>query len=437
MALSQEDRIAISKKIIDIPRENASAENIKSQLDAEKAQAQKADDANKNLMNGLEVFINGYQAELSKYDGNDRKVLTEQNMLDSANRIIRNYFFPNDALTPLPNIPDGTWKFFPPFAGSLAVGKNYEEGYDTLSSYEDKIIADMNGFIATIEVLFDATRSTGDECISGTPNDTIQPSATMQTAGSGLITAVQAWEDLLIAIDALIVTTDTDATRSAQNTAAKDDITNAKSVIDTWQALNDYDTVTSIPANCAIFEAEPSTSFLPSKFRDFELDVLKAEITARQAFLITRKAELNINLGSINQDYNTGDILGGSGFYFKRFRFIDMRLNTMVGSLTKLRGFERGKDAQQQLQNSNNLAQGALTDTISASAFRAPATNTTSVHVLDGTLFSPSDSVYIVSDTQQEISANIVSIDGNRIVLDTKIPEKYRHTENARLYKVL
>ena len=459
MALSQSDRIAISKKIVNIPNENAAADLIKSQLEVGRASAEAEDNANKNLQDSITVLINPYQSELERYDGNGRTQVTEQDMIDSSNRVLQNPFFPNDANTPLPNVPTGGWAFFPAFSGNKAIGKNYDETFTTVTKEQDLIDA-INAQVAIIEAQIDATRSTGLACgASGTCNlpqydnevdctgnggvwapgpDQKDPDPTTQQALIDIVAAVQAWEDFIVTTQGIISgNPDVDAGRLAENNAAISDINTTISAIDTWQALDDFDVTTSTPGDCASFDALDENDFLPSKLRNTELTALKNAISSRESFIATRIPQIEGHLGTVSQDFGTGDILGGSGFYLQRFRFIDMRLNAIAGSLTALKAAERGQDAQDQFQNANDNAEAALTSVVSASGFRAPALNTSTIHVIDGSLFSPGDSAYVVSDVQQEIAVTISSIDGNRIVLDTVIPEKYRNTDFARLYKEL
>jgi len=458
MALTQDDRISISKKIIDIPRENETAEGLKDQLELQRVELEKQDNGNKSLQDDQTALVNDYQAELSRYDGNGRTEVTEQDMLDSANRIIQCPFFPNDNQTSLPSIPDGVWKSFVPFAGGLGIGRDYLEAFSTVTREQD-LIDDINDQIVIVEAENAATRSTGDSCVGGgtcslpiytnqtdcqdnggtwTPGgpDFIGPDAQMQQAATDLKNAVQAWEDFLNGTLG-VIPTDTDAGRQVENDASTTSANSAISDIDTWQALQDFDTTTSVPSTCASFNSKPAGDFTPSKFRADELQTIKDAIAAREAFFPTRTGQINGHLGTVVQDSSSGEITSATGFYGTRFRFIDMRLNGMAGSLSKLRGLERGQDAQQSLQNSNNSAGIALTTVMTASQFRAPATNTSTIHVLDGSGFSPGDSAYVTSNSQAEIPVVIQTVSGNRIVLDVNIPEKYRHTEGARLYKVL
>lgn len=458
MALSQDDRISISKKIIDIPRQNASADTVKDQLEGERKNLEKEDSGNRSLQDAETALINPYQVELSRYDGNGRTEVSESDMVGSADRVFQAPFFPNDANTPLPDVPDGGWKFFVPFSGGKGVGRNYQQAFNPTQKEQDLVDA-INAQIAIIEGLSDATRSTGDFCETGgtcslpaftnqadcvgnggiwTPGgpDVIGPDPVMQQAATDLKNAVQAWEDFINGTLA-VIPTDSDATRQAQNDAATQNGSDTVAEIDSWQTLQDFDTATSIPTTCAGFNSLSASDFDPSKFRADELQIIKDAINFRTAYVSTRISQIGTNLGTVTQDFNTGEITGGTGFYGKRFRFIDMRLNGMAGSLTKLKGIQRGQGAQDSLKASNDSAALALTSIITASQFRAPATGSSTVHVLDGSGFSGGDSAFVVSDTQSEIEVTIQSVDGNRIVLDRSIPEKYRHTEGARLYKVL
>ena len=163
MALSQDDRISISKKLIDIPRENETADQVKDILEGSKQDAQKRDDANRNLQDSKTALVNPYQKEYNSYDGNERNELVEQDVIDGAERRFQNFFFPNDPQTPLPSISDGIWKNFPPFGLSKAIGKTYTETFPTTTREQEKIDA-VSAAIALVEALIDGTRSSGQEC---------------------------------------------------------------------------------------------------------------------------------------------------------------------------------------------------------------------------------------------------------------------------------
>lgn len=457
MALSQDDRISISKKIVAIPMQNANADLITSQIEAEKQKAEKEDNANKKLLDDVNILVHGYQYELERYDGNGRNQLLEQDLIDAANRKLRNYFFPNDTQAPLPSIADGVWKNFVAFSGSKALGKSYLETYSTVAK-EQSFIDDVIAKIAIVESFSNIIRSTGQSCGSSgtcslpayttqatctanggtwTPGpDVISADPAMQAAATDLIASVQNWKNFLNGTDAVIVTADSDPTRSAQNTASKADITNSNSIINVWQGLANFDTNHG-QTTCVGFNAYNVNLLNPTKFRAAELLPLKNELVARQAFITTRVSQLNSNLGTVAQDMSTGDLTTATGFYGQRMRIIDVRLNAMGGSLTKLKGLERGQSAQTEAKKSNDNAAAVYTSVMLATGLRAPATGNNTIHVLNSSGFSVGNTVYVMADNQSEIQTTITGIQGNAVTLADVIPPKYRQNEFARLYKTL
>ena len=459
MSFTQAERIALSKKLVEIPREIATANRVKSLLAGFKQDVEDLDSANKVIMDDVTVLINPYQLELTQYDANLRTQLLEQDMIDSASRTLANYFFPNDATTPIPSVPDGVWKFFVSFSKSKAIGKEYEEVFPAIVIKEQDKIDAINTQIAIVEAAIDATRSSGKRYdASGTCSNPIYTTqidctnnggiwisgldvtsndAVIQQALIDIKAAVQDWEDFINTTKSYILTTDPDIGRQAQNNIAIADIDNTISIIDTWQSLDDFDTTTSLPATCAAFDALLAASFQPSKLRITELQLIKDEITARQAFIAIRDAEVTTNLGGVNQDISNGSIISYSGLYGERFGAIELRLNAINGSLQRSIIIGRGNGAQDEIIAYNNNALITYSTVIKVSLFRAPAAGTGTIHVLDTTGFTVSDPVFIVADTQAEISATILNIQGNTVFLDVNIPRKYRQDDNARLYKLL
>jgi hypothetical protein len=468
MALTSAERIEISKKIIEIPLQNAAFDSVKATMVAAKVDLTNEDNANKSLMDTETALVNAYQSEFTNLDGNVRTVLLEQDVIDGANRIFQNFFFPNDNLTVLPNVPDGVWKFLSPFSGSVAIGKDYLEAIPSTTVLEQDKIDDINTEITTIESEPQPHQSTGKECINGgfctgessppqvtegactgdggswTPGaDTYANETVIQTALTDITTNINAWRSFLVTEKAFIPTADTDAGRQAQNDTAIADIDNVISIIDTWLALDDWDTTTSLPtgddgAGCALYDALDNTDFAASKLRSNELAAIKTEITARQSFITTRESQLTTNLGAVGQNLATGEINGtGTGLYDSRFKAINVRLNLLGGSLNRKLSNERGQDAQDDMKDTNDAASALYNAAMKATKFRAPAANTGTIHVMDASLFSASDTVFVVADKQTELTGTISSIVNNTVFLDFTIPEKYTHENNGRLYKVL
>lgn len=457
MALSQEDRVAISKKLVDIPKEDATSADNKSKLQESKVKAQKQDDANKNLMDAKTVLINGYQNELKRIDGLDKTEILEQDVINSAQMVLGNFFSPNQTNVPTPALPQGVWKNFIPYSGNKAIGKKYDET-NTVIQKEQDIIAAINALITTMESYASIGRSTGQYCNAGgscsipihltqiactgaggvwtVGPDVISNNPAIQATATSLITEVNNWKAFLQATTPVIITTDTDTGRQTQNNTSIADVANAIAQIDIWLAYATFNTSHG-QTTCAGFNSYNVNLLPATKFRVGELSVLKNEITARTAFIPTRVSQLNTNLGSVVQDLSTGNITSSSGFYGDRMSILNLRLNLMNGSLRKVEGLKLGEKAQDEAVNSNANATSVYGSVMKVSAFRAPATGIATIHVKDATGFSVSNSVYVISDTQAEIPATIVAISGNAITLSVNIPSKYRQNENARIYKEL
>lgn len=475
MALTQAERIEISKKIVEIPTQNASFDKVKVSLDIAKVKLTNEDNANKSLMDDLTTLIDLYQSEITQLDGNVRTELVEQNLIDGANKIKQNFFFPNDNLVTLPSIADGVWKFLTPFSGSIAIGRNYIQAFPSTTTKEQDKIDAINAQITIIESAVAGTRSTGLICsedVSGTCSgednppqttqatceadngtwtpsggpDTYSPEPTIQQALIDIIVAIEDWKSFLQDEKVLIVSAnllDTDSGRVSDNNTAISDIDNTVAIIDNWLSYDDFDTTTVLPsgsggAACMAFLAMISSDFVSSKLRDVELQEIKDELISRVSFIVTRASQLTDNLGSVGQNLSTGELDGsGSGLYDQRYKAINVRLNLLGGSLNKKLSIGRSQDAQDSLKATNDAAASLYDSVIKVSTLRAPASNTGTIHVQSAADFNIGDSVYIVAEKQEELSGDIVDIDNNTIFLDFSVPEKYTHENLARVYKLI
>ena len=238
MSLSQNDRISISKKVVSIPKLIQNATNIKAILNVNLVPAQNADTANKNLMDYATLLINQYQLEAATLDGNVRTQMVEQNVLDSANHVIGNYFNQNQPQVATPGLPSGLWSMFTPYSGNLAIGKNYAEVYTTTTKEPDLITA-INGYITTMQTYTADERHSGQspiptgtcslslytnqvDCLahSGTwtPGTPIYgDNAVLHTLATDLVTAVNTWSSFIQTELPLIVITDTGTKQTQHN----------------------------------------------------------------------------------------------------------------------------------------------------------------------------------------------------------------------------
>lgn len=468
-SFTKEDRIEISKKLTNVPKEVQQAEEQAAVIDVNIVKKEKEDAPTKKLIEERNVYINIYQDELKLLDGITRSELTEQVMVDSVNRVLNNSFFPNDSTTLLPSVPDGVWKNLTPLVKTHAIGKNNFEVFpSTTGRDEQDIISDINAKISTIESYIVPTRATGQECVasgscmgemppgSGVDQATCianggtwtvgpdirQPSPEFQGHLTDLKDLVQEWEDILNSQKSIIPfapNPDPNSPRQAGNDAAVADINNAISIIDTWQAVQDFDTTTSLPLDCDDFEDMIEDDFEQSKALPITLQTLKDELVARSLYASTRESDLkgNTYLGSVSQDLNTGEITAYNGLYGERMRFIDMRINSAGGSLTTLVGLKNGKNFTNTLKAVSENAGGALSLVMAASLVAAPGLDTKFLNLKDASKFNAGDRVYVVANDQQELSGSIVSKDGNRVELTFNVSKKYTLANQTRLYKLL
>jgi hypothetical protein len=439
MALSKDERISISEKIVSIPIENANSDNTIKQLQVALTDAQAKDTSNKGLIDRVTPFVNGYQNEKEQIDGNVLVEMTEQNIIDAANKKLRNFFFPNDSTIALPSIPDGIWKNFQSFSGTIAIGKKYTEDYDSIDN-EQSALSDILDFINTAETFTDVTRVTGEFCEDTSvppnpPSEEVVNDPVIQQLLIDLKARVDALQTILALEKAAIIQNDPDATRQAQNDDAENDIDNNISpALITWKAYQDFD-----PQGgnvCAVFDSTDINTLADTKLKPTMLNALKLAIQTRQTFLTTRLSQLTTNLGGISQSAN-GDISSTTGLYGQRYRLIELRLNLMNGSLNLAIGLAKAIDAQGQVKKSNENASEAYSSVVTVSSISSKTNGTEYVSVKKGSLFSVKDVVYICAKGKPEIQTSIVEIDGNRLKLAKKITQGYSIENLGRVYKDL
>jgi len=378
MSLNKQDRIELSAKMAGAAEEKSAVDKTIEIVDQAKLKAEAKDSPNKKLVDEKTALINPYQNELKLLDGTVRTELTESVLLDSAKRVLGNSFFPNKPNAPLPSIPGGVWLNFSPFSRTHAIGKTSLEVYESTGNRGEQIIlTDITSKILSIEAKIIATRATGKKgqttgsctpagsgttqsvCIANggtwTPGPDVFVSDT-DTQGflSDLKALVQEWENTLNNQKSIINSiSDSNSVRKTQNLAALTDINNSLTIINNWQAVQDYDTTTPLPSTIASFNALTESYFQQTKMQPTTLQILKNELTARSAYVVTRKDQLSGGnyLGSITQDMSTGSITAIQGLYGERMLFIDMRINAVGGTLSEVVAFSMSKTSQNEIKN--------------------------------------------------------------------------------------
>lgn len=446
MALSKQDRIELSAKLAGIADEKKAADESLVSLDKGLAKATAKDEPNKKLLDQRTALINPYQNELKLLDGIIRTELIESILTDSVNRVIGNSFFPNKQVA-MPSIPDGIWKKFVPFSGTHAIGKNNLEAYTSTSErHELTVINEINAKIVTIETKSIANRASGKIVV--VPPPPVPPALPtpsylasdpiIQGLLTDLKTLVQEWENFLNNEKIIILSvTDSNSTRTSQNSLATGNINTTISAIDTWQAVQDFDTTTVPPV--IGFDSLPESYFQQAKLQPTTLQALKNSITSRTSYRTTRISQLSgaNYLGSITQDLSSGNITATTGLYGERMLFIDMRINAVSGTLTEIVSFSGAKTAQEQSKQASNIAAQGAALAMKATKAVAPGIDTKYLNFESLSGFSVGDRVYLVADDQEELSGSIEEISNNRAKLTFSIPKKYTPVNNTRLYKLL
>lgn len=482
MALSKEDRITMSKKIVGIPDENAVVDNVKLQILAQQQVAIENDAVNAALQQPYDEKINAYQGEYNLVDGNLRTVLTEDLINAAAKGENRNGFFLADPEFPIPSVPDGVWKFFAPMSFCYAIGKRNNETYGTEPLGEIPTLARIENLLKQVETFLDATRASGKKCIqvgvctggSGetqqectanggtwTLQDQIVPSPEMQGVLNNLKTEIQTWVNSLNSQKKSIQINDNSVpTRQLENQAAYDYIDPLLAILTGWQQVQDFDTQTNLPSTCSSFAnagyteycSDPQyedqfscvfngetwfSAFQDSKLSPSQIQVLRDALTDRRPFLNDRKRQLDGYFGEIIQNKETGAIEKSTGWYGQRFLILDSRLNLISGSANGKFGAERSLQTQDQIKSSNNTVAAAYDLSMKATKAVAPGLDTPYLNVLDASEFNVGDEVYVVANNQEELNGKILEKDGNRVKLSFVIPKKYNLGNLTRLYRLV
>jgi hypothetical protein len=408
--LQKKDRIQFSLRIV------SSTDTISGINAAQVAMApgiEKAkllDEANQSIFNTANDLVNGYQRELNLIDGVLRTEITEQDMVDSANRKIRNFFYPNDINTSVPSLSsnNNVWIRTIPFAKTYAIGKNYQESNSTILDYEDDILNKIQSLLSSAGSFSELDLTTGG---SPTPNPLIH------ALKDDLVIEVNRLISVLNAQILVIVSGDSDVVRQSENNIAISNINNLLSLLNTWMSYPD-------------FGALP-----PTKLSLAQRTALASIINDRVSFLITRKSQISNNLGFVNQDLNTGLIISKSGLYGVRFDRINLRLNLFTGSLVEYMNAINAKDVQNTIKSAVDDQKNTYMSMVPTSALKSPSNNTDKISVMDPSLFSVGDNVFICAENQEELARAIKSINGDILTLNDSVPARYRPSEMARVYK--
>lgn len=459
--MTPDDRQAFSLKIIAADETVKSLDSAKAALQAEVDKIQKLDTANKNLLDPVNTMVGLYQAERQLLSGILRTTFTETEILGAAAKKPKNAFFPNDLATSVPSLSasNNVWTQVAPFALNTAIGKTYSEAYAGSTQKEQDLIDAINTLISSASSFTDIEKTSGQQvsivggscsiplhttqaaCVAATPIPgiwtpgvaTIVSYPAVQTLATNMTAAVNALKTFLIA-EVAAVPTDTNTANQTMNDAAKNNINNVIiPALNTWLAYLDIKNVPGT-VTAAQFPSYDSNLLAPTKLHSTQLTALTSALSARTTYGTTRLGQLDTILGTIAQNVSDGSVTG-SGLYFKRYGLLSLRLNALGGSLMQLAGMQSATGAQESIKNSTKANKATYLQLLPTSAFKSNANGTAMINVVDPTLFSVGDTIWIYAEKQEELVRAIKAIDGDRLTLNDQVPAKYRQSEKARIYK--
>lgn len=444
MPLSQADRIAFSSQIVTAKAQIAGIALAQAAVQNQINKLQALDTANKNLFTPINSYVNSYQSELQNLDGNGRTQILEQDIQDSANHKLGNFFFPNDSTIHNPDLaPVGyIWSQTVPFALGYGIGRNILDAY-TPVPFESSQIATINAYVTNFTQTppagysdFDLTTGTSgngmcsivtytDEvtCVANsgiwTPSGGSSPDPNIDIIKNQMITYINALKATANnGLTALTGNTDTNPSNITLINAAITNVNTFIAALNTWLAYPDYEV----------------TGAGPSKLHSVQLIALKAAFTARNSFTSTRITQINMIIGTVSQNITNGTT-SGSGMYLNRYNYLSLRLNLLGGSLSQLAAAQGATGAQNAI-SANIVATAAIYQSfLPTSLLQAPGNGTAIVHLVDVSFISPGQAVFVMADNQQELLRAVRSITGDAVTLNDVVPATY--SSNVRLYRDL
>lgn len=476
------ERKSISLEIIDLPAVVQSANDTKTELQGQETELLAKDSDIKKFYDFYDDIVNAYQTERRWSDGNTYTQVTNAQIQAAAKNDDGNLYFPTTDTF--------SWVNYQPYidpAGSNLKGEpitsssNHEQevtsnvdtdkgltflidllkngqtgstpmmvtvsfdGVDTLTvgmppyslSVGTYVLVGSVLLLVTAVVVVDTeytvTPILGSGAASGTPTTSLPAyNNTQRNTLSGpqpayltLLTdaikdRVDDWETSLTSqISALNGNEDDRSPQVSEITTALSDANNALSIVNAWQALPDTG----------------STGF-DSKFTDNNLLTLENEITARASFASSRASEINTALGTLSQA--SDGTVSGSGAFRLRYDQLNNRINRIGGPLSEY--YEKGEAvrALDQLATTKTSTLGEFENRMKATAFAANADGTNVITVVDTTDFSAGQTVYVVSETQSELTGTISSIDSaTQMTLSFSVPSTYVLQDRARILRIV
>lgn len=473
------ERKSVSLRVVALPDEAASATATQADLEDVKAQLLEQDNNIKKFYDFYNDSAEAYQNERRYINGTISTEVTEAQIQSAAKQENGNLYFPSSEsftwtqFTPyvsgssnlqgLPTSSDSDWELRV-ISNTLDVVLGIPALFDLMKNGQAGAAADTGslsgGVLTTVlgmqvvgtltfvggttlvrinsagmaPMTYNVTVVLGPASASGAVINTLPAHSNAQrnTLSSSLPsyltllvdtikTRVQDWENFLDSQEAAIVTNEDDRSpQSSENSAAKSDIDNAQSIINAWQALPDT-----------------GSSGFDSKFVDSQFGTLSSEITARQSFTTTRLTQISTAVGSISQNPGDGSVTG-SGIYKLRYDQLNNRINLVGGPLSGYWQKSRASTALAQIAETKESQLDTFTSKMKAALLSETSKGTQKIQITSTADFSAGQTVYVVSETQVELTGTISSVDSaNQLTLSFVVPNTYKIADKARILRLV
>ena len=227
------------------------------------------------------------------------------------------------------------------------------------------------------------------------------------------------WRGIVGVIEGILNANDSTADK-AEIDAEKAEISNAISAIDMWAG-------------------QPDTGVGSGRFGDSILGTLTNEMTAREARVPDRVAEINAALGTLTQDLGDQAKFDGDGRYFEYFTDLNARIHLSTGSLRNFYGTDTLIAFTEQTRDNAISEVERTSDILQIKLLKEDPDGSNTLSMENVSDLIVGQEVKFMDNEKPVLNYSIVDIlpEEREIVLDGNVPTNYKLTKQVRLVRVL
>lgn len=239
----------------------------------------------------------------------------------------------------------------------------------------------------------------------------------LNTIADQILALVNEWRaNLVLQQTAINSLNDSRVIQSVQNATALFSVELAIDTIDTWLAL-------------------PNTG-VTGRYVAANISTISSLITNRNLDIPNRIPQIVTALGSISV---VGETFSGSGSYYNRYKWLDIRINRVYGSARRYYAAQASSDVINMLATANIAIKDEYDQFFNTKRVELQD-ETTIVHLEDVTGYTVTDKITFLSETQPPTDRAIIEIlDSKQVRIDKPLPANYVVSleEILRCYKLL